>query len=189
MKHLMKGRSLTALMSFAFVGLMILQYQNCSNYSDPSPFELNGDVSGASTSLPTQAKLDSPVGVLDLGEYDLNISVGGECNVGLAARHYIEIRLTDESNQPIPVREDTLCPKNGTGLNADCFRATTFRCEHGHYNIVLPVSCQAYRNLPTSLYRLIGQMVTYDDSGNEVRDTKASFERFFQIAWATGACP
>lgn len=176
-------------MSFLFVGLMILQYQNCSNYSDPNPFELSSTATSAADSSPTQVKLDSPVGVLDLGEYDLNISVGGECNMGLAAKHYIEVRMSDESNQPIPVREDTLCPKNTAGLNTDCYRSTTARCEHGRYSIVLPVSCQAYRNLPNSMYRLTGQMVTYDDSGNEVRDTKASFERFFQIAWATGACP
>lgn len=176
-------------MAVAFLTLMAVQFQNCSTYSDPSPFDIKGALDGASTSTPTEVKLDSPVGVLDLGEYDLNVSVGGECNVGLAAKHFIEVRLLDESNQQLPVREDTLCPKNGATLDLECYRATQFRCEHGKYNIVLPVSCGAYRYQSSSLYRLTGQMVTYDENGNEVRDNKAAFERFFNIAWSPGACP
>jgi len=176
-------------MTFTFVTLMVLQYQNCSNYSDPNPFEMNGAIAGASTSAPSQVKLDSPVGVLDLGEYDLNISIGGECNVGLSTRHYIEMRLLDDSNQSVAVREDTLCPKTGTGLDLECFRATSFRCEHGRYSLVLPINCGAYRFQAQSLYRLSGQLVTYDENGKEVRDNKAAFDRFFQIAWGPGACP
>jgi len=180
----------TTLMAFAVMGLMVLQYQNCSNYADPSPFAASDVAStGASSSSPSQVKLDSPVGVLDVGQYDLSISIGGECNVGLSTQHYIEIQLQDGSNQPIAVREDSLCPATGVGLSQDCFRSTQFRCEHGHYNIFLPLNCNAYRGQSQSLYRLVGQLVTYDKSNNEVRDNKAAFDRFFQISWAPGACP
>ncbi len=167
---------------------MMLQYQNCSTYSDPSPFDLD-EASTASSSLPTQSKLDSPVGVLDLSPYDLAINVGGECNIGVAEKHYVEIRLLDISNQDIPVREDTVCPKEASSLDVECYRATQFKCEHGRYNIHLPVNCSAYRNSTQSTYRLKGQLVTYDKAGKEVRDTKAAFDRFFQIAWAPDACP
>ncbi len=185
---LFSDRTKTTVMAFALMGLLVLQYQNCSNYQDPSPFDI-GSNSSASTSTPSEAKLDSPVGVLDLSMYDLSLSVGGECNIGLSAKHYVEVQLLDVNNQPIPVREDTLCPKDGTNLDAACYRATQFRCEHGRYSILLPVSCAAYRYQSQSTYRLKGQLVTYNASGAEVRDTKASFERFFQIAWATNSCP
>jgi hypothetical protein len=182
------ARFKTTFSVLALAGLMMLQYQNCSSYNDPSPFEV-GDVTGASTSSPTQAKLDSPVGVLDLNQYDLAISVGGECNVGLSEKHYIEIKLLDIANQDVPVREDSTCPKEGASLDIECYRATQFKCEHGRYSLHLPINCSAYRNATQSTYRLKGQMVTFDKAGKEIRDTKAAFDRFFQIAWAPGACP
>lgn len=180
----------TTLTAFVTMGLLVLQYQNCSNYADPSPFDGSSLINGAANSSPTQVKLDSPVGVLDVGEYDLTMATGGECNVGLSSKHMIEVRLLDSSNQPIAVREDSLCPKDATvGLDAECFRATQFRCEHGRYSVVLPLSCNAYRYQSQGVYRLVGQMVTYDKDGLEVRDNKAGFERFFTIAWAPNACP
>jgi hypothetical protein len=186
----LNSKTQTTLMAFATLALLVLQYQNCSNYADPSPFAVTDSAStGAAASSPSQAKLDSPVGVLDVGQYDLSISIGGECNVGFSTQHYIEIQLQDSSNQPIAVRQDTLCPANGVGLPSDCFRATQFRCEHGHYNILLPLNCGAYRNQSQGLYRLLGQLVTYDSNNNEVRDNKAAFDRFFQISWAPNACP
>jgi hypothetical protein len=177
------------LASFVFLISLFLPFQNCSQYNDPSPFEMDGSALAAASSSPTEVRLDSPVGVLDLGQYDLTISVGGECNVGLSSKHYIEVKLMDSVNQPIPVREDALCPKEGLNLPADCFRATQFHCEHGRYEILLPLNCSAYRGQTQSLYRLTGQMVTFDSNSQEVRNTKAAFDRFFNIAWGLGSCP
>jgi hypothetical protein len=178
----------TALTFVALVALLVLQYQNCSSYHDPSPFDVKSDAL-SSTSKPNDVRIDSPSGVLDLGQDDLALSVGGGCNVGLNTKHYIEIKISDQNNNPVVVREDNLCPSGGQNLPADCFRAQQFRCEHGRYYVHLPVNCGAYRNQPTSLYRMVGQLVVIDDSGKEIRDNKAAFDRFFQIAWRDGSCP
>ncbi|MEZ0393124.1 MAG: hypothetical protein ACAH59_12960 [Pseudobdellovibrionaceae bacterium] len=171
--------------------LCVLQYQNCSTYSDPSPFEFNSALTDSSSSSPSQVKLDSPIGILDLLETDMTLSVGGECNVGLTTPHYIEIRLQDQANQRIPVKmapQDNTCPEKGPWAES-CYIAKQFKCEHGRYSIHLPLACSAYRGQSQSTYRLLGQLVTVDSSGKETRDPKAAFDRFFQIAWSVNACP
>jgi len=171
--------------------LMVLQYQNCSNYADQSLFEM-ASTNLASSSGPSEIRLDSPSGVIDVGQYEYAVSMGGDCNTGLTKKHYIEIRLQDQANQAVPVRvapQDNTCPESGANLPAHCFVAQHFKCEHGKYYVHVPVNCSAYRGQSSSLYRIIGQMVTVDDKGAETRDVKASFNRFFQIAWANNACP
>lgn len=183
----------TRLSIIVFAALMVLQYQNCSNYADQSPFDLPSEASLADgSSSPSALRLDSPTGVIDIGEYDLALSMGGTCNTGLSKSHYIEIKLADSNNLPIQVRvapQDNSCPEGGANLQPHCFVAKQFSCEHGRYYIHLPISCAAYRQQPQSLYRIIGQLVAVDENGAETRDAKAGFNRFFQIAWAPGACP
>lgn len=170
---------------FTFVALVVLlalPYQNCSSYNDPSPFDLPATASAIQSSS-SDIRLDSPSGVIDVAATDLTLSLGGECNVGLSTKHFIEIKLSDANNTPISVREPAQCPSGA------CFLAQEFRCEHGRYYIHLPLSCgQAYRGQTQSLYRLTGQLVVLDGTGKELRDNKALFDRFFQIAWAPGAC-
>lgn len=165
--------------------LMLLQYQNCSSYQDPSPFEYTNK-NLASGSVPSDVRLDSPNGVLDVSEYDRALSFGGGCNVGLVKKHYIEIKMTNETNMPLPVREDSVC--TGNSMPADCFRAVQFRCEHGRYYVHLPLSCSAYQGMARSNYRLLGQLVVVNDDGTEKRELKASFDRFFSMAWSPGVC-
>lgn len=180
----------TSLSTILLVFLLILQYQNCSQYGGENSFLTDNENSQASIAAleAVQPRLDSPVGVLDLSEYDLTISVGGECNIGNAVKHYLEIQVQDSANVNVPIREDSLCPKDGVNLSVDCYRARQFRCEHGRYSIHLPVNCAAYRNQFQSIYRLKGQLVVTDAKGREVRDAKASFDRFFNISWAPSAC-
>jgi hypothetical protein len=166
--------------------ILVLPFQNCSTYNEGSPFEFHSSVTAAS-SLPFEARLDSPMGVLDVGEQDSMISVGGDCNVGSATKHYIEIRFMNAANQPLPAREDTLCPVSGSS-DPECLVSKIARCEHGKYYAVVPINCRAYPGAAQGLYRLLGQLVTIDSAGKEVRDTKASFDRQFQIAWIVGSC-
>jgi hypothetical protein len=173
-----------------FALLMSFLYQNCSQYGGQSPFD-TGTTTNSSTTPPLPSvspRLDSPVGVLDLSEYELNLSVGGECNLGNSAKHYIEVTLQNTNNLNLPVREDTLCPKEGTNLPPECFRARQFQCEHGRYNILLPINCSAYSGQAQSVYRLKGQLVLIDSQGRELRDTKTAFDRFFTVNWAANSC-
>lgn len=177
----------------ALAVLMVLQYQNCSTYADPNPFQAPDALDISSETTPTQIKLDSPNGVIDVAQSDLTLSVGGDCNVGLSTNHYIEARLSDSLNTPIPIKvraEDNLCDQTQPSLPAHCYVARQFRCEHGKYYIHLPITCAAFRGQAQSLYRLVAQLVTVDQNGIETRDPKASFDRFLNIAWpATTVCP
>ncbi len=168
--------------------LMLVQFQNCSSYNDPSLFEYSAG-SSSLTSSPSDIRLDSPNGVIDVGQDEKALSVGGECNVGLKKKHYIEVQMKNEQNSLLPVKEDSLCPERGQGLSAECYRAIQFRCEHGRYYVHLPLNCSHYMGQPRSLYRLTGQLVIVDEAtGKETRDIKATFDRFFQMAWAASAC-
>ncbi len=170
--------------------MLSFQYQNCSQYGGNNPFD-SGTTDTPTGVTPLESvtpRLDSPVGVLDLSEVELNLSVGGECNLGLSTKHFIEISLQDSNNTNLPVREDSLCPKNGINLPAECFAARQFQCEHGRYNIILPINCTAYSGQAQGVYRLKGQLVLVDASGRETRDTKTAFDRFFTINWAANAC-
>ena len=160
---------------------MVLPFQNCSNSHDPSPFEFHSVVS-ASTSLPFESRLDSPMGVIDVSKQENMISVGGECNVGGAPKHMIEVRFFNSANQLLPAREDTLCPPQAT-TDPQCLVSTISRCEHGRYYVVVPVNASANPGVHQAVYRLTGQLVTYDSKGAELRDPKASFDRQFQISW------
>lgn len=164
---------------FLIMGLLVFQYQNCAQHNDPSPFELPM-ASLTDESKLSNIRLSSPSGNLDVSIYESMISLGGECAAGGSSRHYIELKLQDQNNTPIPLRAGS-CP--------ECFRLVNARCEHGKYNAVVPVECVAYRNQTTSLYRITGQMVTLDTNGNEFREPTAVFDRFFQIAWSPGSCP
>jgi hypothetical protein len=160
------------------MGLLLLQYQNCSQHNDPSPFEFKSlDLSSAKE---TDVLLEAPAGALDVTIYESMISLGGSCQTGKAASHYIELKLQNSNNQPIKLRNVT-CP--------DCYTLVNARCEHGRYNAVVPVECAAYQGQSSSLYRLLGQMVTKDEKGNETREAAASFDRFLQIQWVAGSCP
>lgn len=167
---------------FAF----LFTYQNCAKYSDQSPFEYSQTVK-TSESTSSSTPLEAPSGVVDISIYETKISVGGICNVSADQKHYIEIQLLDQSNLPMQVRfEGALCPNNAK--NQDCYRATQFRCENGQYYVTLPVDCSMYRGSSTSQYRMLGQLVTFDDKGNEIRDDNSKFDRFFSIAWDTSSC-
>ena len=159
-------------------GLLVLQYQNCSQHNDPSLFEYKAASTGTSTS--TDVILESPTGAFDVSVYESMISIGGNCQTGSSVSHFLELKLQDSNNQPIQLRNVT-CP--------DCYTLVNARCEHGRYNAIIPVECAAYRNQTSSLYRLTGQLVTKDDKGNETREASAAFDRFLQIAWVAGSCP
>lgn len=160
------------------MGFMVLHFQNCASHNDPSLFEY---AASSATSDPQDVILESPQGTIDVSIYESMISVGGNCQVGDSASHYIELKLQDQNNQPIKLRSSITCP--------DCYTLVNARCEHGKYNAVIPVTCEAYRSANSSLYRLSAQLVTKDAQGNETRDSGATFDRFLQIAWVTGACP
>ncbi len=169
---------------------MVLQYQNCSQYGGAGNFNTSSINDASIAALEAvKPRLDSPMGVLDLSTNDLTISASGECNLGLSTKHYIEITLQDMNNANLPVREDSVCPANGSSLSADCYRARQFQCEHGRYHILLPVNCSLNnRRDNPSTYRLKGQLITFNSSGQEVRDTKVSFERDLRIYWTSGEC-
>ena len=164
------------------MGLLLLQYQNCAQHNDPSLFgvketpSLDQDSSDASDVI-----LESPVGAFDVSVYDSMISIGGNCQTGASVSHFIELKLQDSNNQPILLRSSISCP--------DCYSMVNARCEHGRYNAVIPVECAAYRGQTSSLYRLLGQLVTRDAQGVETRANTAVFDRFLQIAWQLNACP
>ena len=174
------------MLSLFGVFAILFTYQNCSKFSDQSPFEYSQTVNTSGGSS-TDSPLEAPSGVVDISIYETKISVGGICNVAADQKHYIEIELYDQSNLPMQVRfEGSLCPAKAS--NQDCFRATQFRCENGQYYVTLPVDCSMYRNSSSSQYRMLGQLVTFDDKGNEVRDDNSKFDRFFSIAWDTSSC-
>jgi hypothetical protein len=174
--------------TFLFAGLLVLQYQNCSSYNDPSPFEISSNLLGAAASSPGDIRLDGPVGTVDMQVDDEALIFSGECNIGLSTKHYIEIKMHDATiaaeNRSgwVPVRMDSMCPANTLNLPDDCYRAIQFRCEHGRYNVVIPVSCSAYRGAAKSTLSVLGELVTVDANGNEVRD-KAKFDRQININW------
>lgn len=166
-----------AIQLILLAGLLILQYQNCAQHNDPSIFQMpNVDTSNKATDV----VLESPSGALDVSIYESMISLGGNCQTGSANSHYVELKLQDQNNTPVQLR-NVSCP--------DCYRLVNARCEHGRYNAVIPVECAAYRGQTSSLYRVQGQMVTIDASGNETRAPAAAFDRFLQIAWVAGSCP
>lgn len=167
-----------AIQLIVLMGLMVLQYQNCASHNDPSLFEF---ASVSPTTDPEDKILESPQGTLDVSIYESMISLGGNCQTGTSASHYIELKLQDQSNVPIQIRPSASCP--------DCYTLVNARCEHGKYNAVIPVECSAYRGSSSSLYRVLGQLVTKDSAGNETREASAAFDRFLQIAWVPGTCP
>lgn len=186
-----KYRWVQSIKFFSLMFLLVVQYQNCSQYGGANNFD-SGDSQSASTSTALSAvtpRLDSPMGVLDMNEYQLNLSVAGDCNIGLATKHYIELTLQDSTNNLLPVREDSLCPEKGTNLSVDCYRARQFQCEHGRYNVILPINCSHYFGIAQSVYRLVGQLVTVSDAGAETRNSQAKFDRFFTVNWASNSCP
>lgn len=166
-----------ALQLILLIGLLVLQYQNCAQHNDPSIFQMP---QASIQSKASDVILESPLGALDVSIYESMISLGGNCQTGSASSHYIELKLQDQNNTPIQLRNIS-CP--------DCYRLVNARCEHGRYNAIIPVECSAYRGQTSSLYRVQGQMVTIDSMGNETRTPSASFDRFLQIAWVSGSCP
>ena len=100
--------------------------------------------------------------------------------------------MFSQQGVPLPVREDNGCMTSGA---AACLIADQFRCEHGVYNVYLPVNCSAFpfttqqNTIVTSSHRLVGQLVTVDSTGTETRDKKAQFDLYINIEWPANSCP
>ena len=76
----------TGLFVFVLVGLLLTQYQNCSSYSDPSPFELPSVVSGAGN--PSQISLTV--------QTDSNVEsvvATGNCSAGAYKQYFVELNF------------------------------------------------------------------------------------------------
>jgi hypothetical protein len=158
----------THLTFWAFTALLVFQYQNCSSYGDPNPFQVSSEL-GVKSSAPSDIRMDSPIGSIDVGPDSDSLSAGGECNVGLSTQNYIEVSVRDQNNAEVPIRFDG--------------RGTRFRCEHGRYYIHIPISCAAYSGQPRSLFRLFAQLVTTDATGAEKREKRGAFDRAFEVSW------
>jgi hypothetical protein len=171
---------------------MALAFQNCSTYNDPSPFEYKSLDPGKIVSGSADLLLSYPLSSINVDTNNSSIRATGNCNVGSSKSHRIEVTMTNLQGAPLPVREDNGCPLSG---GAACMKADTFFCEHGRYNIFLPVNCSAYPlTAPSpstfnSNQTLRAQLVTVDANGTESRETKASFSLAFSIAWAPNICP
>jgi hypothetical protein len=184
------------LQQFLIIALALLPvsflFQNCSSYNDPSPFEYAGLDSSSLVSGPADLLLSYPLNSINVDTANSSIRASGNCNVGLSKSHRIEVTMTNQTGALLPVREDATCPASG---NAACLKADQFLCEHGKYNIYLPVNCSAYPLTvasPTafnSTQTLRAQLVTVDANGAETRETKASFALAFSITWAGNICP
>jgi|GEM_PF-3014987 len=169
-------------LSIKFLGLVGLfslafAYQNCSQGGDNNLFE----GASATTAPVSSPRLDFPTQAIEVAATTDDMSFGSTCQWGLTPTHYLEFKLyTADTTRPVKVQVSSTC-QNST--NSECYRNITFRCEHGLYYAVLPVTCDAYNGLGSVSYKLTGQMVTYDASGNEVRDPQAYFERQILIDW------
>jgi hypothetical protein len=167
------------------VGLIVLftvtmAYQNCAQYSD-NPF----NIESAATAPVSSPRLDIPTQQLEVSTSDDQMSFGSTCQWGLSSQHYLEFKLYTMSNRPVKVQSSATC---NSSSSADCYRNITFRCEHGRYYAVLPVTCDSFDNaLGAISYTLTGQMVTYDTNNNEVRDPQAYFSRQVLIDWNQAA--
>lgn len=175
------------------MGLLVLQYQNCSSYNDPSPFELQDpdDINIP----PNKILLDE---ASDLGYLQSNpgqdthftIQADGACNVGLeASDHFIEFSLFryDGMNETQILGPDAFC--DVTNVNAACIR--NVKCEHGRYHVLVggqrALFCPNPGAFGTQL-RLRGQLVLVDANGNENRPRNATMEKGFAFARLASVC-
>lgn len=163
-KALLRGLQLLVV-----AGVIFLQYQNCSSYNDPSPFEL-GSGPGPLTS-PDQISLSTPSNQSDLmTSYRYAIAFDGSCSVGDSASHYIEFQISNGSG-PIVISPDLSgCADTDTAKPA-CTLIRDVKCEHGRYHLL--ISAQRRGFCPASGYlaypTLTGQLVTKDSTGVESR--------------------
>jgi hypothetical protein len=167
------------------MGLVILftlafAYQNCAQYSDNSLFD-----AASSAAIPTSTpRLDFPTQNIEVAVTDDQISFGSTCQWGASSKHYLEFKLYTNGGRPVKVQSSSTCTSS---TDSECYRNIAFRCEHGRYYVVLPVTCDSYNGLGVIAYKLTGQMVTYDSGGSEVRDPQAYFERQILIDWNSAA--
>lgn len=173
--------------------LLALQYQNCSSYSDPSPFELGSE--GVPNIPASKVVLGAPndPSYLDrrVENAVFSIQMDGVCNVGTAASdHYIELSLARFDGASYI---DTAWPSANCDINnpvSTCIR--NVKCEHGRYHILFSGQRADFcpTNNPQGIdLRLRGQLVTIDSNGEETRARGATMERGFGFARLTSICP
>lgn len=177
------------------MGLLVLQYQNCSTYNDPSPFELQ-DPSLVNIA-PGKVVLDSPsdpaylTETAGLSDGHFTVQMEGTCNVGLeAADHVIDLelyRLDNGSTYNRILTADRFCePLNA---NAACIRSV--KCEHGKYHILISgqrnTFCPTSFDLVTQL-KIKGQIVLFDAQGGPTSPRSGQFEKTFVFAKLSTIC-
>lgn len=127
---------------FALAGLLLTQYQNCSSYSDPSPFELPSTL-GEDLTNPSQISLKA------LAEANNETIIAtGICSSGPYLQSFIEFQLFSNSGGPNLV------------LNVPC--------DHGRFHLISNSRDFCTSIGPKSL-TLKGQIVINDPKAPEVR--------------------
>lgn len=183
MKSLLRASVKLSAKFLSLMGLFTLAfaYQNCSQYGgDTNLF----DAASVLTAPASSPRLDFPSQAIEVSVTADQMSFGSTCQWGATPQHYLEFKLYTTANRPVKVQSSSTC-QNST--NTECYRNISFRCDHGRYYAVLPITCDAYNGLGAVTYKLTGQMVTYDTNNAEVRDPQAYFERQVLIDWDQAA--
>ncbi len=162
--------------------LLSFQYQNCSSYSDPNPFELG--TSKLSSIAPEAIVLALPDASLNSrssgpdGEFA--ISLGGACNLGMdAVSHRIEIQMSalvsNYQEQPLVINANC----RDDDLSDSCTKLTNIKCEHGRYHFIIPGQRAKFCPFGYShqaILKIKGQLVLIDSNGVEIRPQTAAFQ-------------
>ncbi len=163
--------------------LLGLQYQNCSSYNDPSPFELDSEIP---FTVPADKVFlqqpNDPAYLRDTRVPDpfFSIQMDGACNVGTAAvDHRIELslsRLDGGTYTPLMMAQD---PQSCSLFSQNSSCIPYLKCEHGRYHVLINGQrsdfCPPLNNLGVQL-RLTGQLVTFDANGVESRVQSGAME-------------
>lgn len=122
--------------------LVAVSFTNCQVYQTGADSSLD-DQSKNLDKQPEEVAFEPPLNVQrSIPGYDNIISFGGVCTVADTVDHYLEFtmrveRSNGDLSNPVPISSVRPCSGN------TCVFNTEFKCEHGKYNVYLPIPADA----------------------------------------------
>ncbi len=140
---------------FALAGLLLTQYQNCSSYSDPSPFEMP-------STLADDASNPSQISLKTLAEANSeSIIATGICSSGPYLPSFVEFRLSSNNS--------------GTSL------VLNVPCDHGRFHLLANSRDFCINSVGQQSLILKGQIVINDPKAPEVRPAAGTSNNGFPL--------
>lgn len=133
----------TGFFAIALMGLLLSQYQNCSSYSDPSPFELPS--STLDTSIGTQKMGLSLASANPVGDM---VVVMGTCSAGVYKSYSLSFQVLD-------------------GINL--INSYDVPCDHGRFHFLIPFGSVCAASLGAQKTLLLKGTMKITDSGTTVK--------------------